>query len=130
MDILESCCVHDRWCRRAQSARSGLRANRRKLRRAAIPNCGASAQGSVEPPQGIEATPWPEAITPANTYGMPVGVRDALGRARTNVRVRWRTTNQSAFTTDSTTGTTTAVGLFGGEVIVTAGESPFQVTDH
>ncbi len=83
----------------------------------------------VLPLQIIEQPAWSPLIVLTDTATFAVKVQDALGRTRTGVKVQWSSTNEAAFTVDST-GAVVAKSRGGGELVATVGAAPFQVTEH
>jgi len=83
------------------------------------------AVGSVQ----IAAQPaWPSLLPVTDIAQLAVTVSDAAGNPLPGARVRWSSTNLSAFTVDSN-GVLTALSRGGGEVVASIGTAPFQVAE-
>jgi uncharacterized protein YjdB len=82
----------------------------------------------VVPLRLVQSPPWPTSIELSRDTTLGVVVRDAFGNARSGRRVQWRSSNESAFEVDPG-GRVTPRKFGSGEVIVTVGEAPFQVTE-
>ena len=84
---------------------------------------------TVLPLEISELPAWAPTVNRTNTAAFAVQVKDALGRIRTGVRVQWHSTNETAFTVDST-GTVLGKIRGGGELVASVGVAPFQVVEH
>ncbi|HJQ64963.1 MAG TPA: hypothetical protein VJ816_01230 [Gemmatimonadales bacterium] len=79
----------------------------------------------VENPSGS----WPASINLSNSATVAVQVLDARGQIKTGRRVTWRSTNEAAFSVDST-GIVLAKTKGGGELVASVGAPPFEVAEH
>ncbi|HMA38603.1 MAG TPA: hypothetical protein VKP10_00910 [Gemmatimonadales bacterium] len=84
---------------------------------------------TVLPLEISELPAWTPTVNRTNTAAFAVEVKDALGRIRTGVKVQWHSTNETAFTVDST-GTVLGKARGGGELVASVGVAPFQVVEH
>jgi alpha-tubulin suppressor-like RCC1 family protein len=84
---------------------------------------------AVRPLQIVESPTWATTLNLNNTATFGVQVLDALGQVRANAKVQWASTNQTAFSVDST-GAVLARSRGGGELVASVGAAPFQVVEH
>ncbi|MGE5145090.1 MAG: RCC1 domain-containing protein, partial [Acidobacteriota bacterium] len=83
----------------------------------------------VLPLQIVEQPAWSPLVVLSDTATFAVQVQDALGRAKSGLKVQWSSTNEAAFTVDSN-GVVLAKSRGGGELVATVGAAPFQVAEH
>ena len=83
----------------------------------------------VLPLQIVEQPAWSPLVVLSDTATFAVQVQDALGRAKSGLKVQWSSTNETAFTVDSN-GVVFAKSRGGGELVATVGAAPFQVAEH
>lgn len=84
----------------------------------------------VRPLQIVQHPPgsWPASVNQTNTDTIAVQVLDALGQPRAGRRVTWQSTNEAAFSVDSS-GVVLGKTLGGGEVVASVGAAPFEVAE-
>lgn len=80
--------------------------------------------------QIIEQSAWPALIPVTTTAQLGVVVNDAAGHLLPGAKVRWSSTNLSAFSVDSSTGLVLALSRGTGEVVASVGEAPNQIAEH
>ena len=72
---------------------------------------------------------WPALLTVTGSAQLAVAVDDAAGNPLPGAKVRWSSTNLSAFSVDST-GVLTALSKGSGEVVASVGAPGFQIAEY
>jgi hypothetical protein len=79
-------------------------------------------------PLKLRALAWPTSVNLGGSVTLKAQVLDAFGTIRTGRAIRWRSTNEAAFTIGGD-GNLTPIRSGGGEIVASVGEAPFQTTE-